>query len=383
MDDYLRTHAEIDLDAILYNIRLMKRKAGGTPVMAVIKTDGYGHGAVPIARALKDEVSYFAVATVPEAVELRDAGVTLPILILSYSSPKQARTLIEHDITQTVYSWELAKALSDTAVSMNRTARIHIALDTGMSRIGYQVTRESVDEIARIRALPNLDVEGLFTHFACADETDKTFALHQMEQYDLFCSWLDEAGISFRIRHVCNSAGIMDFDHHRFDLVRSGIVTYGLYPSNEVDHSEPCLRPALTWKSHVIHLKTLEAGRHISYGATYTTAEPRVIATVPVGYGDGYPRSLSNKGCVLIHGRRAPIVGRVCMDQLMVDVTGIADIRIEDEVVLIGQQGGETLLLDEVSALSGRFNYEFACDINKRVPRIYYRNGQETPSDTL
>lgn len=383
MEEYLRTHAEIDLDAILYNIRLMKRKAGGTPVMAVIKTDGYGHGAVPIAHALKDEVSYFAVATVPEAVELRDAGVTLPILILSYSSPKQARTLIEHDITQTVYSWELAKALSDTAVSMNRTARIHIALDTGMSRIGYQVTRESVEEIARICALPNLDAEGLFTHFACADETDKTFALHQMEQYDRFCSWLDEAGISFRIRHVCNSAGIMDFDHHRFDLVRSGIVTYGLYPSDEVDHGEPGLQPALTWKSHVIHIKTLEAGRHISYGATYTTAEPRVIATVPVGYGDGYPRSLSNKGCVLIHGRRAPIVGRVCMDQLMVDVSGIPDIRIEDEVVLVGQQGGETLLLDEVSALSGRFNYEFACDINKRVPRIYYRNGQEIEPNSL
>ncbi|MGN1031425.1 MAG: alanine racemase [Butyricicoccaceae bacterium] len=383
MEDYLRTHVEIDLDAILFNIRLMKHKAGGTPVMAVIKTDGYGHGAVPIAKVLKDEVSYFAVATVPEAVELREAGVTLPILILSYSSPKQARDLIAHDITQTVYSYDLAKGLSDAAVRMGKTAKIHIALDTGMSRIGYQVTRESVDEIARIKALPNLNVEGLFTHFACADETDKTFALHQMAQYDRFCQWLDEAGISFRIRHVCNSAGIIDFDHHRFDLVRSGIVTYGLYPSDEVDHSEPHLHPALTWKSHIIHLKPLEAGRSISYGATYTTAEPRVIATVPVGYGDGYPRSLSNKGYVLVHGQRAPIVGRVCMDQFMIDVTDIPGIEIEDEVVLVGRQGGSEIALDDISDLSGRFNYEFACDINKRVPRVYFRDGEEIDPSAL
>lgn len=383
MEEYLRTHAEIDLDAIRYNIRLMKQKAGGTPVMAVIKTDGYGHGAVPIAKLLRDEVCYFAVATVPEAVELREAGITLPILILSYSSPRQARTLIEHDITQTVYSWELAKALSDTAAEMNRTARIHIALDTGMSRIGYQVTRESAEEVARICALPNINAEGLFTHFACADEADKTFALHQMEQYDRFCRWLDEAGIRFPIRHVCNSAGIMDFDHHRFDMVRSGIVTYGLYPSDAVDHSEPRLRPALSWKSHIIHIKPLEAGRSISYGATYTTSEPRMIATVPVGYGDGYPRSLSNKGCVLVHGWRAPIVGRICMDQLMIDVTDIPDIRIEDEVVLVGTQDGAALPLDEVSALSGRFNYEFACDINKRVPRIYLQNNRKITPDAL
>ncbi len=375
------TRVKIDLDAIAENMDAIREKAG-VPVMAVVKADAYGHGAVQVARLLQDKCAFFCVSSILEAMELRQAGLTKPILLLGYTPADAYPTAIREGIRPTIFRLEDALALSRAAQEAELPARFHFAVDTGMSRIGFQVTESDADVCARIASLPGLYAEGLFSHFATADCADLTRAKQQAERFAAFDEMLRKRGLSIPIRHLNNSAGLMNFKTP-YEMARSGIITYGLYPSDEVDPGLLSLRPALQWLSRVSHVKTLPAGREISYGGTFVTTRPTRVATIPVGYADGYRRSLSGKFHVLIRGRKAPILGRVCMDQLMVDVTGIADIRIEDEVVLIGQQGGETLLLDEVSALSGRFNYEFACDINKRVPRIYYRNGQETQPDAL
>ena len=242
-----------------------------------------------------------------------------------------------------------------------------------MTRIGFQTEEESIGEIQKIKELPWLEVEGIFSHFSCADEKDKTYANMQMEKYDSFLDRLEEAGVEIPIKHLCNSAGIMEFDHHRYQMVRSGIITYGLYPSEEVDKTALDLQPALTWKSHVAHVKTVKAGLGVSYGATFITRENMKIATVLVGYADGYPRSLSNKGRMLIHGKSVPIIGRVCMDQVMIDVTDVENVQVEDEVTLVGRDGDEVIPVEELAAMSYSFNYEFVCDINKRVIRNYLK----------
>ncbi|MGN0559868.1 MAG: alanine racemase, partial [Candidatus Fimenecus sp.] len=365
-----RVYAEINLDAICQNVQNAMDKVGkDTKMMAIIKTDAYGHGAVPVAKALKEIGTYaFGVATVEEAVQLRRAGIENPILILGYVFPADYELLIENDIMHAVFQYETAKALSEKAASLSKTVKIHIKLDTGMGRIGMQPTEESLAEIEKIAALPNIEIDGIFTHFACADEADKTSCNRQKEKYLDFVQKLDACGIHIPIKHMCNSAGIIEFSDNFLNMTRSGIMTYGLYPSEEVNKANLELHPALQLKSHMAFVKTVGKGFTVSYGSTYTTdKENTVIATVPVGYGDGYPRALSNKGKVLIHGQYAPIVGRVCMDQFMVDVTDIPNVQQGDEVTLVGTDGDKRISVEEVADNAYSFNYEFCCGINKRV----------------
>ena len=371
--EYLRCYAPVSLQAIGHNIgEVGKRLAPGVKLMAVIKADAYGHGACRVGKYLESQVDYFAVATLEEALELRESGITRPILILSYISPSQYPELVEHNITQTIDSPEQADALEAAAASAGVRAKIHIAVDTGMTRIGFQVTEEEADRVARIAQLSHLEMEGIFTHFSCADQEDKTYCGMQLEKFERMCRYLEERKVKIPIRHICNSAGIMEFDGYRFDMVRSGIVTYGLYPSEEVQKDRLNLIPAMEWKAHVIHVKDVEAGVSVGYGATYTTSRPVTrIATVSVGYADGYPRALSGKGSVLIHGKRAPILGRVCMDQMMVDVTEIPDVKAEDVVTLVGRDGNASISMEEIADPAMRFNYEMVCSVGKRVPRIY------------
>lgn len=372
--DFDNTWVKIDLSAIEANIDAVAAKAN-VPVMAVIKADAYGHGAVPIARLLEKKCAFFGVSSMLEAMELRSAGIRLPILILG-ATPDDAYPLaVREDIRPAIFTWESACALSRAATAQGKTARLHFAVDTGMSRIGLQVTEEAADLCARIAALPGLVCEGLFSHFATADETDLTRARAQAARFADFDAMLKARGLKIPIRHLNNSAGVMNFSEH-YDMVRSGIVTYGLYPSSEVDPGDLPLRPALSWYSRVTHVKTLPAGREISYGGTFVTTRDTRVATVAVGYADGYRRSLSGRFYVLIRGRKAPILGRVCMDQLMVDVTDIPDAAAGDTVTLAGRDGKERITIEELAAAAGSFNYETVCGISRRVPRVYLKDGQ-------
>lgn len=370
--EYLRTYCKIDLGAVRRNMINIREKAGDDPMlMAVIKADGYGHGACEIGRAIEDLVDYYGVATIEEAVALRESGLKNSILILGYTSPSQYAMNLDYDIDQTIYSFDTAKKMSEKAVEMNKTAMIHIALDTGMTRIGITPDENGLEIVKEIASMPGIKIKGMFTHFSCADMIDKTYTYDQMERYDNFVQMLEEVGIHIPVKHICNSAGIMEFDHHRYDMVRSGIITYGLYPSDEVDLQCIELAPVMSWYSHVVNIMEPEMNRGVSYGATYVTDHPCRLATISIGYADGYPRGLSNKGWVLIRGKKAPIVGRVCMDQMMVDITDIEGVEIEDLVTLIGRDGDEVITVEEMGDLSGRFNYEFVCDVSPRVKRIY------------
>lgn len=379
MASYSRVRANIDLDAFSHNLNEIERVIDpNTKVIAVIKTDGYGHGAIPLAHMMesRDDIWGYAVATVEEGMALRRAGMKKSILILGYTFPEQFPEIVSHDLTPAVFSYDTAELFSEEACRQGKNLKIHIKLDTGMSRIGFQICQDNADEIAQIAELPNIVIEGIFTHFAKADETDKVFTKMQAESYQRMIQWLKDREIEIPIRHISNSAGIVDLPEYNLNLVRAGIILYGLWPSDEVCKENIDLRPLLSLKSHLVHVKTLEAGRSISYGGTFRTDTEKRIATVPVGYGDGYPRSLSNKGYVLIRGKRAPICGRVCMDQFMVDVTDIPEAKPGDEVTLIGTDGTDQITMEELGELSGRFNYEFACDLGKRIPRVYYRDGK-------
>ncbi len=373
MEQYLRTYAEVDLEAIAHNIEEIRKKVGKeVMIAAVIKADGYGHGSIPVAKRLEKDVDFFCVAAIEEAIELREHGFDLPILILGYTSPSQYEDVVKYQIAQTIYDYETAEQLNIIAETMGQKAKVHIALDTGMNRIGFYWNEHSLEDIEAISKMEHIELEGCFSHFSCADMADKDFSKMQMKVYDDFLDAFEKRGIVIPIKHLCNSAGIMEFDSHRFNMVRSGIITYGLYPSDEVDKTALQLQPALQWKTHVIHVKTVGAGAAVSYGATYVTDGPTRIATISIGYADGYPRALSNKGRVLIHGQSAPIIGRVCMDQLMVNVTHIPNVKVEDVVTLVGRDGNAYISVEEVAELSDSFNYEFVCDISKRVPRIYF-----------
>lgn len=379
MASYSRVCADINLDAFSHNLNEIERVIDpNTKVIAVIKTDGYGHGAIPLAHMMesRDDIWGYAVATVEEGMALRRAGMKKSILILGYTFPEQFPEIVSHDLTPAVFSYDTAELFSEEACRQGKNLKIHIKLDTGMSRIGFQICQDNADEIAQIAELPNIVIEGIFTHFAKADETDKDFTKMQAESYQRMIQWLKDREIEIPIRHISNSAGIVDLPEYNLNLVRAGIILYGLWPSDEVCKENIDLRPLLSLKSHLVHVKTLEAGRSISYGGTFRTDTEKRIATVPVGYGDGYPRSLSNKGYVLIRGKRAPICGRVCMDQFMVDVTDIPEAKPGDEVTLIGTDGTDQITMEELGELSGRFNYEFACDLGKRIPRVYYRDGK-------
>lgn len=373
---YFRTEAKIDLDAVEYNYNNTRAKLPLTcKLLGVIKADAYGHGAVELAKFLDDKCDFFGVACIEEAVELKKADIKTPILILGYVSPNFYDLVVKYDVRIPVFSYETAKALSNEAVKQNKVAPFHFCIDTGMSRIGFQVNEESADVCKQICTLPNIEAEGLFSHFATADETDLSKALAQREKYKLFVDMLQKRDIHIPIKHLNNSAGIMNFDEY-FDMCRMGIILYGLYPSEEVDKSLLDIKPVMSWTTHISHIKTLETGREISYGGTYKTTEPRVIATIPVGYADGYPRCLSNKGRVIVNGCYAPIVGRVCMDQFMVDVTDIENAEVDSVVTLVGKDGNAHLSMEEVSNAAHSFNYELPCRIARRVPRTYYKDGK-------
>lgn len=372
-----RVRADIDLDAVLYNMESMHKKLKpGTKIAAVVKADAYGHGAVEISRVLEN-LPYlwgYAVATSNEAMQLVEAGRKKPIIILGLSFPEQFEEIVENDLRPAVCTYETAQALSDIAAEKNKVCRIHIKVDTGMSRIGFQVTPESADTVARISKLPNIMIEGIFTHFARADESSKAPAYEQFKQFEKMIAMVEEKGLQIPLKHCSNSAGIVEIPECNMDMVRAGITLYGLWPSEEVDKTKISLKPVMSLRSRVAYVKELLPGRQISYGGTFTVKKKMTVATVPVGYGDGYARGLSNKGWVLIKGQKAPICGRVCMDQCMVDVTDIPGVKIGDTVTLLGKDADEEITMEQLGELSGRFNYEFACLITPRVPRIYHKN---------
>ncbi|SFA72280.1 alanine racemase [Acetitomaculum ruminis DSM 5522] len=369
-----RTCAIVDLEAITHNMEEIKNNIEKeTQIIAVIKTDAYGHGAVKLAEMFEN-YSYiwgYAVATADEALELRKNNIKKPILILGYVFPEDYDELIMNDVRLCVYDLDSAKLISKEAQRLGKAANIHIKTDTGMSRIGFQVNEESADIIKEISTLPNIVTEGLFTHFSKADEFDKTFMKQQIDNYKKMCKMLEEKGVEIKLKHCSNSAAIIEDKSINFNLVRAGIIIYGLWPSDEVNKNVLSLKPAMSLKSSIIHIKKLPKGRIISYGGTYETKKEETIATVSIGYGDGYPRSLSNKGYVLVNGQKAKIVGRICMDQMMIDITDLKDVKLYDTVTLLGNDKNETITMEELGELSGRFNYEFACNLGKRIPRIY------------
>ena len=377
---YYNNFLKIDLDAIRDNFKAICEKAG-VPVMAVVKANAYGHGAVQVARLLEKDCAFFGVSSVSEALELRRAGLHKPILILGHTPKEAFPEIIKEEIRPALFDYDDALALSREAQKQGLTAPFHFAVDTGMSRIGFQVNREAAEICARIAALPNLMAEGLFSHFATADMEDLTRAKAQSARFAEFSQLLAELGVKIPLRHMDNSAGVMNFENH-YDMVRAGIAIYGLYPSGEVDPGLLKLRPALSWHSHISHIKALPAGRQIGYGGTYTTQRQTVVATVPVGYADGYRRSLSNRFYVLIRGCKAHILGRVCMDQLMVDVTHIPNVAAGDSVVLIGTDGQQTITVEEMAAAaSDTFNYEIVCGVSRRTPRRYIQDGKVSYTD--
>jgi alanine racemase len=378
------TWAEIDLNAYANNIKELRRVTRpGARLMAVVKADGYGHGAVEAARAaLQNGAESLGVARLHEAVELRKAGFEAPILIFGYSPPDSAETLIDYDLTQTVYSPATAEALSHHAARKGKI-KIHIKVDSGMGRLGLLLEEpagglsndnsaaNTIGDVAAINRLANLEVEGIFSHFATSDSADKSYANRQLDRFMDFLNRLNRAGLSPPVKHAANSGAVIDMPDSHLDMVRPGIATYGLYPSDEVNRRNVQLKPVMKLKSRIIHLKKVPAGFNISYGITFQTKNPTTIATVPVGYADGFNRLLSSRGHMLVHGQRVPVVGRVCMDLTMLDVGSLSGVEIEDEVVVFGQQDHEAITADELAATLNTINYEIVTSISARVPRIY------------
>ncbi len=367
-------YVAVDLDAICHNLQVVSVRTGAD-ICGVVKADAYGHGAVAVAKAIAPRCRFFGVSCLEEALELQNAGISVPILILSHSDRKDYPILVAKNIRPAIFSREDGEALSREAVRQGVTAPFHFAVDTGMHRIGLPATEEAARLCAEIAALPNIEAEGIFSHFATADETDLSRTKRQQALFDDFCEKLKALGVSAKYRHLNNSAASVRLGEH-YDMIRAGIVVYGHTPSEEMDLSHIDIRPALSWYSKISCIKRLEAGCEISYGGTYTTARPTLVATLPVGYGHGYPRALSNRYYVLIRGKRAPILGRVCMDQMMVDVTDIPGVTDGDIAVLVGCSGEEKITVEDISRTAGSFNYEFLCNIARRVPRLYYRGGE-------
>lgn len=370
-----RTYLKIDLNKLEHNFNCVRNKLpNNIKILGVIKANAYGHGAVEIGKFLDGKCDFFGVACIEEAVELKKAEIKTPILILGRVFPFDIETAVKYDVRIPIFSYDDAVALSNEAVKQGKNMPFHFCIDTGMSRIGFQVSEESADICKSITELPNIFAEGLFSHFATADEKDLSKAIEQRNKYKEFCKMLSDRGIEIPIKHLNNSAGIMNFDEY-FDMCRMGIITYGLYPSDEVDKDILDLEPIMSWHAKISHIKELEPNREISYGGTFKTDRVTKVATVPVGYADGFPRCLSNKGKVIINGKYAKILGRVCMDQFMVDVSDI-DCNINDEVVLFGTQKNAHISLEELSNSAYSFNYELPCRIPVRVNRVYVYNDE-------
>ncbi len=368
-----RVVAEINLDAIKHNYEAIRKHIPhGVEIMAIVKADAYGHGATKVASLLQSEgVNRFAVAIVKEGEELRERGITSPILILGYTPRADIKALIENNLTQTVFSYEMAKVISDEAKKLGKTVNIHIKVDTGMGRIGFLSSPQSIEEVKMIASLPYLNLEGIFTHFSTADEKDTTYTKNQWHIFSGFLNELREVGIELPVIHAANSAAIMSHSYTALNVVRPGIILYGYYPSEYLKGKVLDLIPAMTLKTQVVHVKELPEGHYLGYGKSHYTHHKTKVATIPVGYADGYSRRLGNTGRVLIRGQYAPIIGNICMDQFMVDVTNIKGVSVEDEVVLFGKQGENEIPVEELATLQGTINYEIVCMIGKRVPRVY------------
>lgn len=365
--------AEVGLGALRHNVGEVRRLVGrDTEIMAVVKANAYGHGLARTARAFLDYgATWLGVARAGEGQELRRAGIEAPILVLGYTPPEQYGIVLENGLRQAVYDLEPARLLSEEAGRRGLAARVHIKVDTGMSRLGFWFDEGIYRRILEVSLLPHMEVEGLFTHFATADEADKSYARRQLALFNELACRLGQEGIDIPYLHAANSAAVIDLPESHFNLVRPGIMLYGFYPSQQVRRERVDLRPALSLKARVGHVKPVPAGTRVSYGCTYTTPAPTVLATVPAGYADGYSRLLSNRAAVLVHGRRAPVVGTVCMDQIIVDVGGIPGVADGDEVVLFGRQGDAVLPVEELAAIIGTINYEVICGLSARVPRVY------------
>ncbi len=373
-----RTWAEVDLDAIAHNIKEIRRITNpNSQIMAVVKADAYGHGFLEVTRTLLENgADRLAVAVLQEGKQLRSRGVSVPILILGASGEETVEDLINFDITPSVFTYDFAKALSYEAERREKVTKIHIKIDTGMSRIGFlagENNEEIAGEILKISRLPYIEIEGIFSHFATSDEADKAYTLLQYNRFMDVCGKLEEKGLHIPIKHICNSAGIMMYPEMHLDMVRPGIILYGMYPSEEVDKKRLDLIPAMTLKSTVTHVKEVEAGRGVSYGREYITGRKMKIATVPIGYADGYLRKLAREGKMLVNGKKVPILGRICMDQCMIDVTNVHNIDKGDEVIIFGREG---VTADDLAGWLETINYEVSCVIGKRIPRIYTKNGK-------
>ena len=377
MLEYQRLIATIDLDAIEHNVKQIKtRLRPETKMLAVVKADGYGHGAVEISKiCLFNGADWLGIATCEEGKALREANIPVPILILGYTVENQLETVIENELTQAVYSPEMAEKLSDTAVRMGRTAYAHIKIDTGMGRIGFLPNEESLKAIDDIFKLPNLEITGIFTHFSTADEKDKTFTHTQFERFMFMTDGLEKMGHTGLIRHCANSGAIIDMPELQLDMVRAGIILYGMLPSTEVG-TDLEFRPAMSLKTHVSYVKEVEADTPIGYGRTFYTDKHSKIATAPIGYADGYSRAFSNRARVIVNGEYANVVGNVCMDQIMLDVSHIKNIKMGDEITIMGKDGDKAVTAEELAAMSNTINYEIVCNVGKRVPRAYVRGGK-------
>ena len=382
IENYQRVCAVVDLDAVCHNmVQMYGNLSEGTQIIGVIKTDGYGHGAIQIGREL-EKMNYvfgYAVATAEEALILRHAGLQKPILILGYTFPYSYEELIRHDIRPAVFRDDTVSELSACARRVGKSVKVHVKVDTGMTRVGIKPDDSGIAFVDRLLHTEGIELEGMFTHFARADEADKSSARRQLKlMRDFMLRAEQELGCRIPIKHCSNSAGIVEMPEANMDVVRAGITLYGLWPSEQVSRDIVQLKPVLSLKSHIVYIKEVDEGVSVSYGGTYVTPKRMRVATIPVGYGDGYPRGLSNRGYVLIRGRKAPILGRVCMDQFMVSVDEIPEAAEGDEVTLIGADGEQRITMEELGEISGRFNYELACDLGKRIPRVYVKNGQVT-----
>lgn len=369
--------AEIDLEALTSNMREIRRiTSPSAKIMAVVKANGYGHGAVEVSRAvLACGADWLGVARVDEGLLLREAGIESPILVLGYLTPEQFPDLIRGRLSLAVYRRDLALALAETAAAARTRARIHFKIDTGMGRLGWLAGAKAVRDILELAGNRHLEAEGIFTHFAAADSADPGYTRKQFSRFTAMIDELRRNGLEIPIKHAANSAALMEMPETHLDLVRPGIILYGLYPSGEVNKNVIKLRPAMSLKAKVAHVKSVPAGFKVSYGCTHTTEKSTVIATLPLGYADGYSRLLSAKGYALIHGRRAPVVGRVCMDQIMVEVGHIPGVKVGDEAVLIGRQADQEITADDIAEKLGTINYEVLCMVSHRVPRIYPGSG--------
>ncbi|HOV26235.1 MAG TPA: alanine racemase [Pseudobacteroides sp.] len=374
-----RAWAEVDLDAIAHNLREIRRITNKkSEIMGVVKADAYGHGVMEVVRTiLENGATCLAVSMLDEAIQLRKNNIDVPILILSYTDPIRAADIIKYNVTQAVFSHDLARALSEEAVRQRKNVKIHIKIDTGMTRVGFMPGYSAVKNVLEICKLPRIIVEGIFTHFASADEADKSYTNLQFERFMGICNELNRIGVYIPIKHVANSAAIIEFPNMHLNLVRPGIIQYGMYPSDEVDKSKIDLKSAMTLKANVILVKEVENNTYISYGRTFKTSRVSKIATIPIGYADGYTRLMSNKGKVLINGEFAPVVGRICMDQCLVDVTDFkSEVKVGDEVVIFGKQGGNEITVEDIASIMGTINYEVVCIIGKRIPRVYLKGGK-------